>query len=95
MGVYIKGIEIPKESRLTLQISADGAVYVVNSCSITAETYMTDAVPVPPHGRLIEEEPIIKYITDGLNIGRFGYDAIEVLAEIKYAPTIIPAEEGE
>ena len=95
MGIYIKDIAILKEGRLTLQIGVDGAVYVVNSCSITEETYMTDAVPVPPHGRLIEEEPIIKYITDGLNIGRFGYDAIEVLAEIKYAPTIIPAEEGQ
>ena len=95
MGVYIKGIDMPKEGRLTLQISANGAVYVVNSCSITAETYTTDAVPVPAHGRLIEEEPIIKYITDGLNIGRFGHDTIEVLAEIKYAPTIIPADEGE
>ena len=95
MDILIKGMEMPKEGRLTLQISADGAVYVVNSCSITAETYMTDAVPVPSHGRLIEEEPIIKYITDGLNIRRFGYDAIEVLAEIKYAPTIIPAEEKE
>lgn len=53
-------------------------------------------IEVPtPHGRLIEEEPIIKYITDGLNSGKFGYDAIEVLTEIKYAPTIIPAEEGE
>ena len=94
MDILIKSMEMPKEGRLTLQISVDGAVYVVNSCSITAETYMTDAVPVPPHGRLIEEEPIIKYITDGLNIGKFGYDAIEVLAEIKYAPTIIPTEEG-
>lgn len=52
-------------------------------------------VHVPPHGRLIEEEPIIKYITDGLNSGKFGYDAIEVMAEVKYAPTIIEAEGRE
>ena len=58
MGVYIKGIQMPKESRLTLQISADGAVYVVNSCSITAETYTTDAVPVPAHGRLIDADAL-------------------------------------
>ena len=59
MGVYIEGMEMPKEGRLTLQISADGAVYVVNSCSITAETYTTDAVPVPPHGRLIDADALI------------------------------------
>lgn len=48
MDILIKNMEMPKEGRLTLQISANGAVYVVNSCSITAETYTTDAVPVPP-----------------------------------------------
>lgn len=52
------------------------------------------AVVVPSHGRLIEAEPIMKYITDRLNSGEFGYDQIEVLTEIQYAPTIIPAEEG-
>ena len=59
MSVLIKGMEMPEEGRLTLQISADGAVYVVNSCSITAETYTTDAVPVPPHGRLIDADALI------------------------------------
>lgn len=54
MSVLIKGMEMPQEGRLTLQISADGAVYVVNRCNITAETYTTKAVPVPPHGRLID-----------------------------------------
>lgn len=47
--------------------------------------------PVPEHGRLIDAEPIMKFITDGLNSGEFGYDQIKVLTEIQYAPTIIPA----
>ena len=47
---------------------------------------------VPDHGRLIEAEPVMKYITDGLNSGEFGYDQIKVLTEIQYAPTIIPAD---
>lgn len=56
MSILIKDMEMPKEGRLTLQISADGAVYVVDSCSITAETYTTDAVPVPPHGALMDRD---------------------------------------
>ena len=36
MSILVKGMEMPKEGRLTLQISADGAVYVVNRCNITA-----------------------------------------------------------
>ena len=47
------------------------------------------------HGKLIEAEPIIKFITDGLNSGEFGYDQIKVLTEIQYAPIIIPGEEGK
>lgn len=39
----------------------------------------------------IEKEPLIEFITKGLNrpdiIEAFGYDAIEILAEIEYTPT--------
>lgn len=44
--------------------------------------------------RLIDAEPIEKYIEDGLNCKdpkkQFGHDAIEILTEIHYAPTIAP-----
>lgn len=89
MGVYIKGVEIPKENRLTLQISADGAVYVVNSCSITAETYTTDAVSVPSHGRLIDADALKADALD--ESGRMFISNIQIFN----APTIIPAEECE
>lgn len=91
MGVYIKGMEIPKEGRLTLQISANGSVYVVNSCKITAETYMTDAVLVSPHGRLIDADACEDYFYEHLSdLGMAG--AMNAINEM---PTIIPAEEGE
>lgn len=39
----------------------------------------------------IEKEPLIEFITKGLNnpdkSKAFGYDAIEILTEIEYAPT--------
>ena len=47
----------------------------------------------------IEKEPIIEFITKGLNnpdkTKAFGYDAIEILAEIEYAPTVGLATEKE
>lgn len=39
----------------------------------------------------IEKEPLVEFITKGLNnpdkSKAFGYDAIEILTEIEYAPT--------
>lgn len=104
MSVLIKGIEMPKEGRLTLQISADGAVYVVNRCNITAETYTTEATPVPPHGRLIDADEMkesVRKQTAFLRLigGEFAEIAETIekgfLQEIDNAPTIIEAEEGE
>lgn len=88
MGVYIKGIKMPKEGRLTLQISADGAVYVVNSCSIAAETYTTDAVHVPSHGRLIDADALVHSYYHAPSFSN-------LCRAINAAPTIIPAEESE
>lgn len=47
------------------------------------------------HGRLIDVEPIMKFIQDGLNRGEFGNDVIQVMTEIQYAPAVIPAEVDE
>lgn len=46
--------------------------------------------------QLIDKEPIKKFIEDGLNnpdrMAAFGHDAIEILAEIEYAPTMDAVE---
>ena len=46
--------------------------------------------------RLIDKEPIKQFIEDGLNNPdpkkAFGYDAIQILAEIEYAPTVDAVE---
>ena len=47
---------------------------------------------LPEHGDLIEAEPIKRFITDGLNRKEFGYDQIQVLTEVEYAPVIAPAD---
>lgn len=91
MSVLIK-MEMPKGGYRTVEIAFDADGHPM---ALADGGNVFDVIPVPPHGRLIEAEPIIKFITDGLNSREFGYDQIKVLAEIQYAPTIIPAEEGE
>ena len=39
MGVYISGLEMPQNGRITLQIDSNGGVYVVNKFSIASEKY--------------------------------------------------------
>ena len=83
MSVYINGLKIPQDGRVTLQIDSNGGVYVVNKFSIASEKYeksMT-ATEIQPHGRLIDADNI--YV-DGE--GYFWFSENE-------APTIIGAEE--
>lgn len=47
------------------------------------------------HGELIERQPIIQFIEDGLNRGEYGHDQIEVMTEVFVAETIVPAERSE
>jgi len=91
-GVYISGMEMPKRNFLDLRIEPDGYIYKLIGHNTYLELYK--AIAIPDHGRLIDAEPIRTFITDGLNSGEFGYDQIKVLAEIEYAPTIIPADKG-
>ena len=46
--------------------------------------------------RLIDANPIVKFIMDGLNnpdkMKALGHDAIEILAEIEFAPTVDAVE---
>ena len=37
---------------------------------------------------LIDKEAIKKFIADGLNSGEFGHDAVTILAEVEYMPTV-------
>ena len=96
MGVYINGIEMPKgEDEHRLIIRANGQVI------IDKKTYWeeAEAVPIPPHGRLIDADKI--GLTDFEIIlcqkGNPFKNALEMLLEkIENAPTVIPAsEEGE
>lgn len=100
MGVYIKGMVMPKEGFVEILIRDDGTVQQTGqSYRIGGTDYYTpyvgempvmyEAVPIPPHVRLIDADALMD---EAYQPGAYGYvDAMQ----IENAPTIIPAEEGE
>lgn len=97
MSVLIKGMEMPKQGRTTIQIGSDGAVYVVDKCLIFKEKYEANysAIAIKaPHRRLIEEPELFHY--GGLaKISPFDFigTAKYFFDQVKAMPTIIEAEE--
>jgi hypothetical protein len=92
MGVYIKGMEMPKEgSWTTVRIYPDGTCAVPNWQGDCTFIRGAQAVTVPSHGRCIDEKELLSgcgyIIADGM--------ACIPVKHIANAPTIIPAEEGE
>lgn len=106
--MYIKGMKIPKEGRITIQIGADGAVYTVTSCKITAEVYEKKclAIEVPElHGRLIDADALLNKLQELYDerecearyTGSKGTTVSwnDAVYQIVNAPTIVPASEKE
>lgn len=101
MGVYIKGMEMPKEQPLIIKISPDGTVYMSQGIYGIGHG-VAKAVPVPPHGRLIDADVLCKVLQknsmDEWNnkiapfSWAYAYDCVKDTVEIM--PTIIPAQEG-
>ena len=83
MSILIKGMEMPCEEAepLRIELYADGTVIVIK-----------EAVPVPPHGRLIDADAL-EYEEAYLN-GHYELGDVEIVTrkDIESAPTIIPAE---
>ena len=101
MSVLIKGMEMPTEGYIDVRIKCNGTA----SFAIANNPYFkaVEAVPIPPHGRLIDADALIeKVIAKYLKHERKG-ELVFAAAEIKQdicdlisdAPTIIEAEEGE
>ena len=99
MGIYIKGMEMPKDPFYPVHatIYADGTVITGHGIGESAK----EAVPVPPHGRLIDADAL-EYMeletcdTDDWHLIRErirGRNSIRRI--IKNAPTVIPAEEEQ
>ncbi len=92
MSLLIKGMEMPTEfsfDYLAIVIYADGTIRSIHGNVIEG----AEAVPVPPHGDLIDRDTLKKQ-------GYFfpcaiGTEYAIPLRAVREAPTIIQAEEGE
>jgi len=101
MGLYIKGMEMPKAEfgSMIVAIRPDGMVEDVMGC------YVGKAVQVTPHGRLIDADALKKVVASAKHMdadiydGRLFYsdhlcvgaDYDDVCKAIDETPTIIPA----
>ena len=100
MSVLIKGMEMPTEGTVIAVYKIDGKLYATRGLS----GRLCPLVPVPPHGRLIDAEELIKGIEadaiwkhnaineydSGIRTG-----ARAVMRSVRNAPTIVPAEESD
>ena len=92
MGVLIEGMEMPKRG-MVVNIHADGRV--TRHFDEFGKT-IGKAVSVPPHGRLIDADALVKEVEDiakELPSDSVGAERFKLFAEfITEMPTIIPAE---
>ena len=84
--VYLLMLTVNKDGTASMQFNdVDGGFHRVKEIQT-------------PHGDLIDKEPIKEFILDGINKPSpesYGYDGIEILSEIEFAPVIIEAEVSE
>ena len=103
MGVYIKGMEMPKEC---WKCRFDVRGYCVASGRMDNRTrFVDDApkkawcpfIPVPPHGRLIDADVLMELYsdTDDLRLKDMKVPIAVIRQNIMDMPTIIPASEEE
>lgn len=100
MGIYLPNMEMPRKGQM-LVIFPDGTSYVCFN-GMRERLAQTEAVPVQPHGRLIDAAARVNvqlyndefedYQTVNMSIDDL-LDSSWI--EFEDDPTIIPAEEGE
>ena len=90
MAIYIEGIEMPTDCALLLKIFPDGGVGVPVHLNWAGTMVVNDAkaVPVSPHGRLIDADKLKSYWEP--DHSRY-FDADCFIHTIDFAQTIIPA----
>ena len=104
MGVYIKGMEMPKEGCIEILIHSDGIVQLTGrSVRIEGVDYYTPyigekpemhtAIPVPPHGRLVDADRILSEQMKRKYYHLPNGDTAIPIIDVEHAPTIIEAEE--
>lgn len=87
MGIYLPKVDMPQgDETLTIQICPDGSIWQRFRGTVPG----AKAVPVPPHGRLIEETSAFEHVAEYAG----GYVSLYLIKQgLQVTPTIIPAEE--
>lgn len=97
-GVYIPGIEIPTEKPIAILLCTDRSVglYDVVARQLWHIRECEPAIPVPDHGRLIEEDAAYDKIAEEAGEEAGNYVDMDVVGRgLENTPTIIPADEEE
>lgn len=98
MGVYIKGMEIPKPGRYeaTIYIGDDGTSCIAVSPEAHDIGYWDEYsfISVPEHGRLIDADALPTYDKPIGKMMMFGGEYVYTQTAIDNAPTIITASGG-
>lgn len=93
-GIYIHGMDIPKHGSIVLvEVDENGDVYAAYDSGIT-KLAQYKAVPVPPHGDLIDRDALRDNNCDAFEIN--GADKTILAMDVSIiddAPAIIPASE--
>lgn len=89
MGVYIN-MEMPKETPVLFCVHPDGKVFA----DLEGEWREYKAVPVPPHGDLIDRKTAYDSLLNGMVMTGYQSRALDCINGF-YVTTIIEAEEGE
>ena len=95
MGALIEGMEMPKKgSWVTLRVFPDGQCFLYSWCGNDFDfmEHLT-AVPVPPHGGLIEKNAVFKLIQSMPSVDKLL--PVEFMKALYEIPTVIETEEGE
>jgi len=105
MGVYIKGMEMPKPGAYTCELGVldDNTAVLTIYTPINEPQKSYTLIPVPPHGRLIDEEVVLDHFVTLANIEwnqntrtSWANAFAEAASDISDIPTVIPADkDGE
>ena len=89
MSILIKGIDMPKEGRLKLEITSDGLVWIDTGRRFYA--HKDYAIQIDrPHGRLIDVDAL--ELEKEVELADDWKTAHEIANCVKYAPAILEAE---
>ena len=101
MGVYIQGMEMPKNCHscpmclMRFCQAGDRELSERETRPNPKRPEDCPLVPVPPHGDLIDRDALVKSDRMVGKLMMYGGEYVYTQEEIDRAPTIIEAEEGE